>query len=133
MKSLNKVQIIGNLGADPDVRYTAAGDAVVNLSVATDEGYKKKDGTQVDKTEWHRVVAYGKLAEIMEKYLKKGSKVYVEGKIQTKKWQDKSGQDRYTTDCVVRDMLMLDGKGGSLPSLSEPAAPSLSLDDDLPF
>lgn len=101
-KGVNKAIILGTLGKDPDVKYTASGAAVANISVATNESWKNKDtGEKVEKTEWHRIVLFGKLAEISAQYLKKGSQVYIEGKIQTRKWQDQSGQDRYSTEVVV--------------------------------
>lgn len=101
-RGINKVILIGNLGADPDVRYTAAGNAVVNVNLATDESYKDKNSGQlVPKTEWHRVVIFGKIAEIAGQYLRKGAKVYFEGKLQTRKWTNKEGQDVYTTEVVI--------------------------------
>lgn len=101
-RGVNKVILIGNLGNDPDVRFTGQGAAVANLSLATSEAWKDKNtGQQQEKTEWHRVVIFGKLAEISQQYLKKGSKVYIEGKLQTRKWQGQDGQDRYTTEVVV--------------------------------
>jgi single-strand DNA-binding protein len=113
-RGINKVILIGNLGQDPDTRYTPSGNAVVNLNLATDESYKDRDtGQMVPKTEWHRVVIFGKLAEISAQYLQKGSKVYVEGKLQTRKWQNKQNQDVYTTEVVVDingQMRMLDSK-----------------------
>ena len=116
-RGINKVILIGNLGRDPEVRYTPSGSAVANLNLATDESYKdKQSGQMVPRTEWHRVVMFGRLAEISQQYLKKGSKVYIEGKLQTRKWQDQSGQDRYTTEVVVDgyqgQMQMLDSRGG---------------------
>ena len=105
---LNKVILIGNLGKDPEIRYTQAGAAVANVSLATTETWTK-DGTKEETTEWHKLVAFGKVAEIIGEYLKKGSKVYIEGKIQTRKWQDKDGNDKYTTEIVVREMKMLGG------------------------
>jgi len=111
MAGINKVIIIGNLGKDPDVRYTAEGAAIANITVATSESWKDKNtGEKKESTEWHRVVFYRRLAEIAGEYLKKGSKVYIEGRIQTRKWQDKEGQDRYTTEIVGREMQMLDGR-----------------------
>lgn len=108
MASLNKVILIGNLGGDPDVRYTASGEAVANISIATTDSWKDKNsGKKREITEWHRVVFYRKLAEIVGQYLKKGSAVYVEGRIRTKKWQDKEGQERYTTQIEASDMRML--------------------------
>jgi len=109
---LNKAMIIGNLGNDPDMRYMTNGDPVANFSVATSERWKdKQSGEQKEKTEWHKVSVFGKLAEICGQYLHKGSKVYIEGKLQTRKWQDKDGNDRYTTEINCREMKMLDPKG----------------------
>lgn len=111
-KGVNKVIIVGNLGNDPEVRYTPAGTAVANISVATSESWKdKQTGEQQERTEWHRIVGFNRLGEIMGEYLRKGSKVYVEGSIRTRKWQDKDGQDKYTTEIVASEMQMLDGKG----------------------
>ena len=113
-RGVNKVILVGNLGQKPEMRYTATQSAVANLSVATTESWKDKEtGEMRDKTEWHRVVYFGKLAEIVEKYLDKGSKVYVEGKLQTRKWQDKSGADRWTTEIVGNELTMLDSRSGS--------------------
>jgi single-strand DNA-binding protein len=109
MASVNKVLIIGNLGNDPETRYLPSGDAVTNVSIATTETWKDKDGQKKEATEWHRVAFFGKLAEIAGEYLKKGSSVYVEGKIQTRKWQDKDGQDRYSTEIRADRMQMLGG------------------------
>ena len=113
-RGINKAIIVGNLGRDPEVRYTANGSAVANVTVATSESWKdKQSGERQERTEWHRVVFFGRLAEIAEEYLKKGSQVYIEGSIRTQKWQDKeSGQDRYTTEIVARDMQMLGSRGG---------------------
>jgi single-strand DNA-binding protein len=116
MSGVNKAIIVGRLGEDPSVRYTPAGAAITNISVATSESWKDKNsGQKQEKTEWHRVVFFGKLAEIAGEYLKKGSQVYIEGKLQTRKWQDKQGQDRYTTEIVVDGfngvMQMLGGNG----------------------
>ncbi|KZZ71899.1 single-stranded DNA-binding protein [Oleiphilus sp. HI0128] len=112
-RGINKVILIGNLGQDPDARMTAQGSAVTNLNIATDESYKDKNsGQMVPKTEWHRVVMFNRLAEIAKDYLRKGSKVYIEGKLQTRKWQDQSGQDRYTTEIVANELQMLDSKQG---------------------
>ncbi|SPD46287.1 single-stranded DNA-binding protein [Cupriavidus neocaledonicus] len=109
--SLNKVQIIGNLGNDPETRYMPSGDAVTNLSVATTDRWKdKQSGETKEATEWHRVSFFGKLAEIAGQYLRKGSKVYIEGSLRTRKWQDQSGQDRYTTEIRADNLVMLDGK-----------------------
>ena len=112
-RGINKVILIGNLGADPEVRYTQNSQAIANLSVATSETWKdKQTGEQREQTEWHRVVCYRRLAEIAGEYLKKGSKVYIEGRLQTRKWQDKDGQDKYTTEVVCNDLQMLDSRGG---------------------
>jgi single-strand DNA-binding protein len=127
---MNKAIIIGNLGADPEVRYTQEGQPVVTFNVATSERWKGKDGQMQEKTEWHRCVAFNRLAEICGEYLVKGSKVYWEGKIQTRKWQDKSGNDRYTTEIIGREMEML---GGEKPKMDLPQAPPQSTGDDVPF
>lgn len=112
-RGVNKVILIGNLGADPEVRYTQNQQAMANLSVATSETWKDKNtGEQRENTEWHRVVCYRRLAEIAGEYLKKGSKVYIEGRLQTRKWQGQDGQDRYTTEIVCNEMQMLDSRGG---------------------
>jgi len=110
---LNKASIIGNLGNDPDMRYTQSDTAVCNISVATTERWKNKDGERVEETEWHRVVAFGKLAEIMGEYLRKGSQVYIEGKIKTEKYTDKEGIERYSTKIYANEMKMLGGRGDS--------------------
>lgn len=114
--SFNKVIVIGNLGADPDVRSMQSGDKVANLSIATSERWKDRDGNQQERTEWHRVAIFGRTAEIAERFLKKGSKVLIEGTLQTRKWQGQDGQDRYTTEIVVRpfsgNMTMLDSRDG---------------------
>lgn len=107
---LNKASIIGNLGNDPDMRYTQSDTAVCNISVATTERWKNKDGERVEETEWHRVVAFGKLAEIMGEYLRKGSQVYIEGKIKTEKYTDKEGIERYSTKIYANEMKMLGGR-----------------------
>ena len=117
-RGINKVILIGNLGQDPDTRFTGQGSAVTNLNLATDESYKdKQTGQMVPKTEWHRVVLFNRLAEIAKDYLRKGSKVYIEGRLQTRKWQDQQGQDRYTTEIVGNELQMLDsrGAGGDQP------------------
>ncbi len=149
-RGINKVILIGNLGADPEIRQTQGGSSVANLSLATSETWKdKQTGQQQEKTEWHRVVAFNRLAEIMGEYLRKGSKVYVEGRLQTRKWQDQSGQDRYTTEVVVNEMQMLDSRGGTAPmgddgfgsrggssassSGSDNAPPADDMGDDIPF
>ena len=126
-RGVNKVTLIGNLGNDPEVRYGASGNAVANVSLATTESWRDKDsGEQQEKTEWHRVVFFGKLAEIVGEYLKKGRQVYVEGRLQTNKWQDKEGNDRYTTQIVANEMQMLGSKDNNLNnqdfSSSNPAA-----------
>ena len=114
-RGVNKVILVGNLGQKPEIRYTQTDSAVANLSLATSESWKDKEtGEQREKTEWHRIVYFGKLAEIAEQYLDKGSKVYVEGKLQTRKWQDKeTGADRYTTEIVGNELTMLDSKNSS--------------------
>ncbi|MFO7858903.1 MAG: single-stranded DNA-binding protein [Ectothiorhodospiraceae bacterium] len=150
-RGVNKVILIGNLGADPEVRYSPSGAAVTNLRLATTDSWRdKQTGEQQERTEWHRVVYFGKLAEIAGEYLRKGSKVYVEGRLQTRKWQGQDGQDRYTTEVVGNDMQMLDsrgggggggapmggGDGGSRSQESAPAEPSQpadDFDDDIPF
>ncbi|AHX60489.1 MULTISPECIES: single-stranded DNA-binding protein [Aeromonas] len=155
MKGINKVILIGNLGQDPEIRYTSGGMAIATLSLATSESWRdKQTGEQKERTEWHRVVLVGKLAEVAGQYLKKGSQVYVEGKLQTRKWQDQSGQDRYTTEVQVDSftgvLQMLGGKpqqGSSQKAQSQPPArpaatpsagqqsnePPFDYDDDLPF
>ena len=109
-RGVNKVILIGNLGQDPEVRYTPNGVAIANLRLATSESWKDQQGQVQERTEWHRVVMYRRLAEIAGEYVKKGSKIYIEGKLQTRKWQDKEGQDRYTTEVVADEMQMLDGR-----------------------
>ncbi|MCP4996431.1 MAG: single-stranded DNA-binding protein, partial [Gammaproteobacteria bacterium] len=109
---VNKVILIGNLGKDPDVRYMPNGNAVANVTIATSESWKDKNtGEQQERTEWHRVVFFRRLAEVVGEYVKKGSKIYVEGRLQTRKWQDQGGQDRYTTEIVADQMQMLDSRG----------------------
>ena len=110
---LNKVMLIGNLGKDPEVKYTQSGTAVAAFNVATMEQWKDKDGKKQESTEWHRVVAWGKLAEICGEYLQKGSKVYIEGKILTRKWKDQNGNDKFTTEIQAREMKMLSPKGNN--------------------
>jgi single-strand DNA-binding protein len=120
-RGVNKVTLIGNLGNDPEVRYGKNGNAIANISLATAESWRDKDsGEQQERTEWHRVVFFGRLAEIVSEYLHKGSQVYVEGRLQTNKWQDKEGNDRYTTQIVANEMQMLGGRGGSTNN-QEPA------------
>ncbi len=136
---INKVILIGNLGRDPEVRYTQNGTAVATFSVATTEVFKKQDGGKDERTEWHNVVAWARLGEICGEYLSKGSKVYVEGRLQTRKWQDKEGRDRYTTEIVAREMKMLSprggtGSGGGGGGFEEPPFPdSMPMGDDVPF
>ena len=112
-RGINKVILVGNLGQDPELRYTGTGTAVCNMRVATNEAYKDADGNMVEKTEWHSVVAWGRLGEICAEYLKKGSQVYFEGSLQTRSWDDKDGNTRYTTEIKVREMMMLGGRGGA--------------------
>lgn len=143
MASINKVILVGNLGADPETRYMPNGDAVANIRLATTESWKDKaSGEKKEITEWHRVVFYRKLAEIIGQYLKKGSSVYVEGRIRTRKWRDKEGQERYTTEIEANEMQMLGGRqsGDSAPSekpqRNAQGAPKASIgdmDDDIPF
>ena len=154
-RGINKVILVGNLGNDPDVRYTASGAAVANISLATTDSWKDKNtGEQQDRTEWHRVVFFNRLGEIVAEYLRKGSQVYVEGRLQTRKWQDKDGNDRYTTEIVANEMQMLGGRMGAgssggdyndspsstsaSPAPSSAPAPSAPIaddgfDDDIPF
>jgi len=113
MASINKVILIGNLGKDPETRYMPNGDAVTNITLATTETWKDKTGEKQEKTEWHRITFYRKLAEIVGEYLKKGRSVYVEGRLETRKWTDKAGVDRYTTEVIASDMKMLGSKPGS--------------------
>jgi single-strand DNA-binding protein len=141
-RGINKVIIVGNLGNDPETRYMPSGSAVTNLSVATNESWKdKQTGEQKDRTEWHKVAMFGRLAEIAAEYLRKGSQVYIEGKLRTRKWQDKDGQDRYTTEIVADEMQMLGGRGGGgAPPMNDssdrsppPRASGDDFDDDIPF
>jgi single-strand DNA-binding protein len=156
MASVNKVILVGNLGRDPETRYTTGGDAVTNIRLATTDVWKDKNGEKQERTEWHNIVFYGRQAEIAGEYLKKGRQIYVEGRLQTRKWQDKEGQDRYTTEIIADRMQMLGTRegGGSAaaaePAEREPAAASAGgggrksaaapakknvddLDDDIPF
>ena len=140
---INKVILIWNLGKDPEIRYTQSGAAVVNFSIATTERWKGQDGQQQESTEWHNIVAWKRLAEICSEFLSKGSKVYIEGKLQTRKWQDKDGNDRYTTEIVARDMQMLTPRGASSGGGSYgdnnggyndlPQEPPPNTGDDVPF
>lgn len=113
-RGINKAILVGHLGKDPEVRYTAGGSAMANITVATTESWKdKQSGEKQERTEWHRVVFFGRLAEIVAEYLKKGAQVYIEGRIQTRKWQDKDGNDRYTTEIVANEMQMLGSRAGA--------------------
>jgi single-strand DNA-binding protein len=118
MAGVNKVILVGNLGADPEIRYTPGGTAVANFRIATTESYKNKEGQKEDKTEWHRIVTFGKLAEICGEYLNKGKQVYIEGRIQTSQWEDKEGNKRYTTEIICNQMQMLGrvGDKGTVPA-----------------
>lgn len=141
MAGINKVILVGNLGKDPEVRYLEQGVAVARITVATTESYKNKEGKRVETTEWHNVVLWRGLAEVTEKYLKKGNQVYIEGKLRTKSWDDKDGVKRYTTEIVADSMTMLGKKseegGGSYEKVSATEAPlpteAESPDDNLPF
>ncbi len=152
MASVNKVILVGNLGRDPETRYTTGGEAVTSVSIATTDTWKDKAGEKQERTEWHRVAFFGKLAEIAGEFLKKGSQVYVEGRLQTRKWQDKEGQDKYTTEIIADRMQMLGSRAGAGGAGGEPppererssgagksgaAAPAKKnvddLDDDIPF
>ena len=158
MASINKVILIGNLGRDPEVRYTTSGAAICNLTIATSRNWKDKtSGEKVEETEWHRVVFYDRLAEIAGEYLKKGRSVYVEGRLKTRKWTDKDGVEKYTTEVIAENMQMLGGRegmgGGGAPAARSAAAPARSaagggagakapaksatgfddMDDDIPF
>lgn len=152
MASVNKVILVGNLGRDPETRYMPEGGAVTNISIATTDSWKDKNGEKQEKTEWHRVAFFGKLAEIAGEYLKKGSQVYVEGRLQTRKWQDKDGQDRYTTEIVADRMQMLGSRqgmggadreggaeregpprGAAKPAGAKPGGKFDDFEDDIPF
>ena len=140
MASVNKAILIGNLGKDPEMRYLPSGEAVANLSIATTEKYKDRNGDPQEATEWHRVSFFGRMAEVCGQYLKKGSQVYVEGSIRTRKWQDQNGQDRYSTEIRGDRMQMLGGRSGPQthddPPQDKPATPAPSgtdFDDDIPF
>jgi single-strand DNA-binding protein len=145
-RGVNKVILVGNLGQDPEIKYMPSGQAVCNITIATSESWNDKtSGEKVEKTEWHRVVFFRRLAEIAGEYLRKGSQVYIEGRLQTRKWQDQSGNDRYTTEIVANEMQMLGGKGGGVASMPESKSPSSQpepvaagsssndFDDDIPF
>ena len=134
MAGVNKVILVGHLGADPEVRFTGTGTAVANFNLATTEKFVAKGGEKQEKTEWHKIVAWGRLAEVAQKYLHKGKQIYVEGKIQTRQWEDKTGNTRYTTEIIVLSLVML-GKMGEISAVPEkgsvPAAPGE--DDSVPF
>ena len=153
-RGINKVILIGNLGNDPDVRYTSGGSPIANISLATTDSWRDKEtGDMQERTEWHRVVFFSRLAEIVAEYLRKGSKVYIEGRLQTRKWQDRDGNDRYTTEIVANEMQMLDSRGAAdgvaaaaTPPARKPATTSAPaqqgnpagdagefVDDDIPF
>jgi single-strand DNA-binding protein len=152
-RGVNKVIIVGNLGKDPETRYMPSGSAVTNLRIATTESWKdKQSGEQQERTEWHAVAMFGRLAEIAAEYLRKGSQVYIEGKLRTRKWQDKEGKDRYTTEIVADDMQMLGSKGGGAAAgasaggmgaaagagggraaVNDSGGPPGDFDDDIPF
>ena len=150
-RGVNKVILVGNLGQDPDVKYMPSGSAVANVSLATTDSWKdKQTGQQQDRTEWHRVVFYGRLAEIVGEYLKKGAQIYVEGRLQTRKWTDKHQVDRYTTEIIAQEMQMLGGRGNGAPSAAGSGGgatpdqyrqasgggyqqPPPNIDDDVPF
>ena len=135
---VNKVILIGNLGKDPEVRYSQAGAAIASFNVATTETWKKQDGTKEELTEWHRIVAFGRLGEICGEYLSKGSKVFIEGRLQTRKWDDKDGNTKYTTEIVAREMKMLSPRGSSGDSAQgrqydDQPFPEPVMGDDVPF
>ena len=145
-RGINKVILVGNLGADPDTRYMPSGSAVTNLSIATSESWKdKQTGEQKERTEWHKVAMFNRLAEVAAEYLRKGSQVYIEGKLRTRKWQDRDGNDRWTTEVIADEMQMLGGRGGGggaapMSSGSDSGPPSGppdtgpdDFDDDIPF
>lgn len=132
--SVNKVILVGRLGRDPETRYTGSGQAVANFTLATDSTYKDRSGERQKRTEWHRIVAWGKLAEICQQYLKKGSQVYIEGRLQTRDWEDKSGQKRSTTEIVASDMRMLGSRGDSAAAAGASAGgPARAADSEAPM
>ncbi len=143
MRGINKVILIGNLGRDPEIRYTTSGQAVANFTIATTEGHTNKDGDKQEYTEWHRIVAWGRLAEICGEYLSKGKMIYVEGSLRTRSWEDKEGKTRWTTEVIARNMQMLSPAGAKSdsPSGSHDRVPddfdideeSFGSDDDIPF
>jgi single-strand DNA-binding protein len=153
-RGVNKVILVGNLGKDPETRYMPSGSAVTNLTLATSESWKdKQSGEQQERTEWHKIAMFGRLAEIAAEYLRKGSQVYIEGKLRTRKWQDKEGKDRWTTEIVADEMQMLGGKGGGAAAgagagamggaaagggsgraaVNDSGGPPGDFDDDIPF
>ena len=139
MASVNKVILLGNLGAEPEIRYTPSGTAVANFAIATTEQWKGKDGEKNEKTEWHKIVAWARLGEICGEYLHKGSSCYIEGRLQTRSWDDKDGNKRYTTEIVAQSMQMLGSKGPthghgvSVPKDQQNQEPVSIPDDDIPF
>lgn len=138
MASVNKVILVGNLGADPEIRYTPSGTAVANFRLATNEQWTNKNGEKAERTEWHRIVAWARLGEICGEYLKKGTQVYIEGRLQTKSWEDRDGNKRYTTEIVAQAMQMLGSprKEGEADSMEEryPSEEPITIpDDDIPF
>ncbi len=141
MAGVNKVILVGHLGRDPELRYTQNGQAVANFSLATSESYAKRDGEREERTEWHRIVAWGRLAEICAEYLSKGRQVYIEGRIQTREWEDREGEKRRTTEIVAREMQMLGRRGETSETSEEPRSAAGSAsdsntpppDDDIPF
>jgi len=142
-RGINKVIVVGHLGADPETRYMPSGSAVTNIRVATSESWKDKGtGEQQERTEWHRIAMFGRLAEIAAEYLRKGSQVYIEGRLRTRKWEDNQGNDRYSTEIIANEMQMLGGRSGSQSSASAPAPAAAAsggggaaedFDDDIPF
>ncbi|HOJ03217.1 MAG TPA: single-stranded DNA-binding protein [Bacteroidota bacterium] len=131
---LNKVQLIGRLGGDPELKHTESNIPVVNFSLATNESYKDQEGNLVERVEWHRCVAWRKLAELLHQFLKKGSRVYLEGKLQTRSWEDKDGNKRYTTEVLVDEFVFLDSNGANKTDNGDPGGSSNSAPpDDLPF
>jgi len=131
--AVNKVILVGRLGKDPELKKMSNGESVTNLTLATTENWKDKSGAKQEKTEWHNLVFYRRLAEIAGQYLAKGSQIYIEGKLQTRKWQTKEGQDRYTTEIVVSEMQMLGGKSGIQPIQPATQAVKQDEDSDIPF
>ena len=145
MAGINKAILIGHLGADPEVRYTQSGQCVCNFNIATSERWKDKEGNQQDRTEWHRIVVWGKLGELCKEYLSKGRQAFIEGRIQTRQWEDKEGNKRYTTEIVAQNVQFLGGPGQSAasqgisqgapqaPPAETPLPDTLAGDDDIPF